>query len=312
MKNAIALFPANGIGDVVLMNILACYAHHMFNPVCVYHPDYESLQPLFPHLHLFPRPPLEALPSILQGAKKVFVQNDHSAFAYRLHLLRQSYPGITFIHPKASPLTLSSDIVFSTKHAFATNLIEKAAPFFPGQSFSYDWLREGFNPKIFRSEKKRVAIHPTSRDPARNWPMEKYVALKNRLQAQGFSPYFIVSEQEHEAWRPLGLSPHELPLFSSLNEVAKALHRSGYFIGNDSGLGHIASMVGLPTLTLSNYKKRALMWRPDFATNLIITPLVRLPNWKGIGWRLREKGWHYFVSLPRVEKAFNKLVRRCP
>ncbi len=312
MKHSIALFPAQGIGDAVLMNVLALFAQEGGYHVCVYHPQHKALASLFPELELCLPPSLESLDTAIAPFNIVFVQNDHSQFAYIMDQRRLKHLSITFIHPKHSKLEKPGDIVFYKKYPFVTNLINLGLLMFPHITLPSTKLLSRFDPATLRSNKKLIGIHPTSKDPFRNWPAQKYIELKNRLQSLGFSPYFIIEKKEHPLWKQYKLNPDELPEFNSLHDIANMLHQSNYFIGNDSGIGHIASMVGLPTLTISNSYKRVRMWRPDFTTNLIITPRLPLPNWKTLHFRLRDKKWHHFVSVNAVLKKFNALLELAP
>ena len=98
------------------------------------------------------------------------------------------------------------------------------------------------------------------------------------------------------------------PHFKSLKEVAAFLYESGYLIGNDSGLGHLASNLNIPTLTISGNPKRVRLWRPDWALNHVVTIPFPLPNFKGIRMRVRENFWQHFIPVARTLKAFRKLT----
>ena len=90
-----------------------------------------------------------------------------------------------------------------------------------------------------------------------------------------------------------------------LDELAAFLYESGYLIGNDSGLGHLASALGIPTLTFCRRKTWANMWAPSFHKNIVLTPYSWIPNISGF--RLRDKQWKRFISVGRAIRAFNKL-----
>jgi ADP-heptose:LPS heptosyltransferase len=95
---------------------------------------------------------------------------------------------------------------------------------------------------------KKVVIHPTSSRPGKNWPKKKFIALAELLRKEGFDPFFVVGPKEKEDW-PESVS------YTSLSHLFTLVCESGYMIGNDSGIGHLASCLGLPTLTLFQESK---------------------------------------------------------
>ncbi|MDN3507441.1 MAG: glycosyltransferase family 9 protein, partial [Simkaniaceae bacterium] len=151
------------------------------------------------------------------------------------------------------------------------------------------------------------AIHPTSKDPKRTWPRKKFITLARNLQQEGYTVSFLVGPDEYAQWQDLS-TEFFIPQCASLNDTAKHLATCDYFIGNDSGLGHLASNLHIPTLTIAGNPKQITYWRPAFSPGLVITIPFELPNFKGINFRLRDVFWQNFISVSRVRKAFNKLA----
>ncbi len=155
---------------------------------------------------------------------------------------------------------------------------------------------------LHRKYSKRVVIHPTSGAERRNWPAEKYLKLAQKLREEGFDPVFMMSPAEAQTWTrgedfPLAVFPH-------LTETAAYMYESGSFIGNDSGLGHMASLIRLPTLSLFARDSYARVWRPGWGTGIVVTPTIKLP-----GARLKDKYWKSLLSVRKVLKGFRELVR---
>ena len=73
-------------------------------------------------------------------------------------------------------------------------------------------------------------------------------------------------------------------------------------IGNDSGVGHLASCLGIPTLTICRSQMAANFWRPGWSKGAVITPPAWVPNLKGL--RLRDQHWQKFISVKKVYKTF--------
>ena len=93
-----------------------------------------------------------------------------------------------------------------------------------------------------------------------------------------------------------------LPKFASLSEIASWLYESAYFIGNNSGIGHLASCLGVPTLSITARYGDARLWRPSWGQNEIIY----LPPWI-ISRKLKEKLWQKLISVKMVLKKFQQL-----
>jgi len=160
------------------------------------------------------------------------------------------------------------------------------------------------DPSAWRCHPQRVVIHPTSTGAQRCWAPQHFRALGLRLQDQGFEPCYIVSPVERPDWlwvRDLGLGLPELP---SLSAVARFIHQSGWFIGNESGIGHLSSNVGIPTLSLTGRPTRTRCWLPAWSPAAFV-----YPRWL-IGGRLRDRYWRNALRPAEVLRAFARLRRQ--
>ncbi len=96
------------------------------------------------------------------------------------------------------------------------------------------------------AEQGQVAvIHGVAATPAKTWPAEGFLAVAERLRAQGMEPVFI------------GTAADDLAPFSayrvqtaSLLELKKLLASASLFVGNDSGPAHMAAAFGLPSIVI--------------------------------------------------------------
>jgi heptosyltransferase-3 len=105
-----------------------------------------------------------------------------------------------------------------------------------------------------------LILGPTANWHVKTWPAERFVALAHRLtKALGPLPKAYVAilggpgEQERRMAAPvLEALPNAVDLVGklSLAEVAAVLARADLYVGNDSGLMHIAAATGVPTLGL--------------------------------------------------------------
>ncbi|MCI5138069.1 MAG: lipopolysaccharide heptosyltransferase family protein, partial [Candidatus Electrothrix sp. AR1] len=83
------------------------------------------------------------------------------------------------------------------------------------------------------------------------------------------------------------------------------LYESGFFIGNDSGGGHLASCLDIPVLSIHGRKGKSRVWRPGWGQVEVVTPLINV-----IGGSLRQHFWKYFLSVSAVERGFERLTKQ--
>ena len=117
---------------------------------------------------------------------------------------------------------------------------------------------------------KRIVFHPGSGGKGKNHPPEFWLALIGALNSHFLSPpfskSFILLGPAEERLFPFFTA--NLPsegveiLFSPGNEeLAALLTRAPLYIGHDSGITHLAAMLGTPTIAL--FKKSSVhQWRP--------------------------------------------------
>jgi heptosyltransferase-3 len=95
-----------------------------------------------------------------------------------------------------------------------------------------------------------LALHPGSGSPRKNWPAERYAALVAALSPD--RPWLLVDgPADTEAAALLSRLPsvvvaRELPV----RILGAVLARAGLYVGNDSGVSHLAAAFGAPTLAL--------------------------------------------------------------
>ena len=103
-----------------------------------------------------------------------------------------------------------------------------------------------------------VALGPTANWSGKMWPADRFVALFERLRLRrpGLRAAVLAGpgEAEHAMAAPVfdRLPPGTLDLRGALTlpEIAACLCRVALFVGNDSGLMHLAAAAGAPTLGL--------------------------------------------------------------
>ncbi|MCI5151342.1 MAG: hypothetical protein D3916_18495 [Candidatus Electrothrix sp. MAN1_4] len=114
-----------------------------------------------------------------------------------------------------------------------------------------------------------------------------------------------MSAAEQKTWQPIIADRFPLHGFAGVHQCANFVYESGFFIGNDSGGGHLASCLDVPVLSIHGRKGKARIWQPGWGQVEVVTPLLNV-----IGGSLRQYLWKYFLSVSAVERSFARLQNR--
>ncbi len=105
-----------------------------------------------------------------------------------------------------------------------------------------------------------LALHAGSGGPAKNWPRDRFTRLARELGARTW----LLVEGPAEDASPLELAAGETCLRARelpLRILGAVLRHARLFVGNDSGVAHLAAAAGTPTLALFGPTDPAL-WSP--------------------------------------------------
>jgi len=98
-----------------------------------------------------------------------------------------------------------------------------------------------------------ISLHPGSGSIRKNWPAEKFLLLADRVRhCLGARPLFVLGEADTAAAQTLLTLKPAVPVFinRTLKEVASVLAASRGYVGNDSGITHLAAALGIPVVAL--------------------------------------------------------------
>ena len=96
-----------------------------------------------------------------------------------------------------------------------------------------------------------VAIHPGSGSPRKNWPLPGFRQVASRLTQGGTDVLWVGGEADADVLNELTPSAGEsVARELDICALAALLSRAGAFLGNDSGVSHLAAAVGTPTIAL--------------------------------------------------------------
>jgi ADP-heptose:LPS heptosyltransferase len=133
---------------------------------------------------------------------------------------------------------------------------------------------------------QRVAIHPGSGGAQKCWPISSFAAIIKYLWQQSYPVLLLAGPADHkrvaELHKLLPSPPQAYMLHrlidAPLLEVAQYLQQCRCYLGNDSGITHLAAMLGIPTIALFGPSDPAVWRPPGPSVDVIYKPmLAQLP-----------------------------------
>lgn len=187
------------------------------------------------------------------------------------------------------------------------------------------WLTEANRKaarKLLPGDTPILALGPTANWGGKIWPGERFAELARRLTApDGIMPDARIAvfggpgEEALAEATMAGLPPERtlnlvgrLPLL----DLAAALERSALYIGNDSGLMHLAAATGVPTLGLFGPSREEAYGPWGEKTAAVRTDLSydEIVNQKGYDYR-RQDSHMLTLSVDKAQRAAEALWRVC-
>ncbi|MCX7974039.1 MAG: glycosyltransferase family 9 protein [Candidatus Aminicenantes bacterium] len=132
-------------------------------------------------------------------------------------------------------------------------------------SIKKEWLEEAENFFLSLKGCPYAVIHPGSGGHAKRWPLENFLKLVNIFADMKINGVFITGPAEESYCPTLSAVNWPIGWFwinqPSLTVIAALLAKSTFYIGNDSGITHLAALCGCPGLAF--YKKENIpLWLP--------------------------------------------------
>ncbi len=127
-----------------------------------------------------------------------------------------------------------------------------------GRDWAKNWLKtRGIEPPFW-------LLHAGSGSPKKNWPVDRFIQLGEYIANKAGQPVlYLLGEADNEIREQLvgKISSEHLLEGLSLVEVARLCSISRAYIGNDSGITHIASATGIPVVALFG-PSATIQWAP--------------------------------------------------
>ena len=103
-------------------------------------------------------------------------------------------------------------------------------------------------------DRRLITIHPGSGSPRKNWPLDRFAEVAAQLTAEGHELVVTLGPTEEEsgpewlqAWRS---TQAHVARGLDVDTLAAILSTCSAYVGNDSGVSHLAASVGVPTVAL--------------------------------------------------------------
>ncbi len=114
------------------------------------------------------------------------------------------------------------------------------------------WESRGVSPE---ERSKAFILHPGSGSKKKTWPLDRFLTLARTLQDRLRSKVLIVSGPAEgpeigKAFETTGPNAPVVAKGLTLLQLASVMDGCRFFVGNDSGISHMAAALGIPTLTI--------------------------------------------------------------
>ncbi len=127
---------------------------------------------------------------------------------------------------------------------------------------SLESLNEKINGDPLKS--KIALIHPVAAFDTKQWATEKFAEVADHLARKGFKIFAVATKTERDVLESLvRFTKAPVIIFDDLTlpEITALASKSTLFVGNDSGIAHIAAAVGTPSVVVFGSSNRN-HWSP--------------------------------------------------
>ncbi len=157
----------------------------------------------------------------------------------------------------------------------------------------------------------QILVHPGSGSKKKNWKSANFIKTAEILEADGLRMKFILGPADDyltDSLLAAGLCKTKIQRVTDLKQLTELLKAAEGFIGNDSGVGHLAGFLGLPTLTIFG-PSDPQRWRPMGRMVKVVRPVLDCrPCFEKADVNCQTMECLTQTSPPTVVEAFYKLI----
>lgn len=121
-----------------------------------------------------------------------------------------------------------------------------------------------------------IVIHPGAGSRRKMWPLSRFLSVADDLSALGLSPVFLLGPAESvllDDLKSLSQSRHPVHRVENVIDLLELLVSANGFIGNDSGVAHLAGYCGIPTVAVFG-PSDPVRWRPLGPAVAVVAPVL--------------------------------------
>ena len=167
------------------------------------------------------------------------------------------------------------------------------------------WEKRGFGSNSV------VAIHPGSGSEKKMWPVERFGEIAKWLVSIGMKVVIPSGEADEEVIEEMveGFSS-ELAVAAGFNllQLAAIFERCRFFVGNDSGLSHLASAAGVPVICIFG-PTNPVAWAPRGKVTVVRTEVSCSPCSREKMSSCTDQICLSMVGVEAVRKAAEEVLR---
>ncbi len=157
-------------------------------------------------------------------------------------------------------------------------------------------------------------LHPAAAFDTKQWATENFARIAEFLGENGFQPIAVATKNENKVLETLKqISSVPILTFDDLTlpEITALASRAEIFVGNDSGIAHIAAAVNTPTVVIFGSSNRN-HWRPwtDAPNEIVYEKMPCQPCAGYFCKEFEEPECIKKVSVESVKKAIEKVIQK--
>lgn len=174
--------------------------------------------------------------------------------------------------------------------------------------------REKINSKLKTQNSKLALLHPVAAFDTKQWATENFARVAEFLSEKDFEIVAVATKNEREVLENLQkLSNTAIQIFDdlSLPEITALASEAELFVGNDSGIAHIAAAVQTPSVVIFGSSNRD-HWRPwtDAPHEIVFENLPCQPCAGYFCKEFAEPACIKRISVESVIKAIEKVIQK--
>ena len=144
-----------------------------------------------------------------------------------------------------------------------------------------------------------IVLHPGSGSRKKNYPPEFWLDLIRRRELEMFQKRVLLLGDAEEQWHQIfatGLKGEEIEIIISpyTDRLLSLLREASFYLGHDSGITHLAALLGAPTIALFR-NSSPLQWAP---LGPDVTVIADVKDPEVIYKKMKEKGTWVGGFLP--------------